>query len=322
MQTMTRFNRSTRRTGLVTVITMAATVGLATTAGATTSDADDVARAIELVAPEVDVLDTDRSPDGAYAAEQGQHAVDLPATTAGVVEVRSSAGPDLSIGLPDVAAGSADAASDGTVVYEGKSVDVAIQALAQGVRIQTVLTSASAPTRFDYSLGDVIPVISENGSVVIATEEGLALVESPWAFDANGKAVPTHYEVNGSTLTQVVDHASESISYPVVADPTWITGTNAFFGGAFGAVRFNRTETNQIAAGAGAAAAALFIAQKFAAYAGAAAVGAVTAAEVTAAAVMSWALGAVAANKCVEVRLYPNPFGTRRPAIYPLYWGC
>lgn len=145
---------------------------------------------------------------------------------------------------------------------------------------------------------------------------------APWAFDANGTPVPTHYEVQGSTLVQVVDHTGAGIAYPVVADPTFITGTNVWFGGFYGAVRFNRTETNQIAAGAGAATAALFIAQKFAGLLGWQVSAVVTALDITAAAVTVWAGGAIAVNKCVEVRLYPNPFGLGKPSVYPLYWGC
>lgn len=45
-----------------------------------------------------------------------------------------------------------------------------------------------------------------------------------WATDANGNDVPTRYELNGSTLTQIVDHQSADVAYPVVADPAYSRG--------------------------------------------------------------------------------------------------
>ncbi|MFE7196542.1 hypothetical protein [Microbacterium oxydans] len=54
------------------------------------------------------------------------------------------------------------------------------------------------------------------------TGEVLGSFAAPWAKDSAGKDVPTRYELNGQTLTQVVDHDSSS-TYPVVADPTYTT---------------------------------------------------------------------------------------------------
>lgn len=35
--------------------------------------------------------------------------------------------------------------------------------------------------------------------------------------------IPTHYVVNGNTLTQIVEHTSvPNVAYPVVADPFWL----------------------------------------------------------------------------------------------------
>lgn len=39
----------------------------------------------------------------------------------------------------------------------------------------------------------------------------------PWSVDANGTALPTHYETDGNTLIQVVD--TEGAAFPVVSDP-------------------------------------------------------------------------------------------------------
>ena len=41
----------------------------------------------------------------------------------------------------------------------------------------------------------------------------------PWAKDANGQDVPTHYEIDGTIVTQIVEHKGDDVAYPVVADP-------------------------------------------------------------------------------------------------------
>src|SRR5690606_33551827 len=46
-------------------------------------------------------------------------------------------------------------------------------------------------------------------------------VGAAWARDAEGRDVPTRYEVDGTTVTQVVEHTAEGIVHPVVADP-WL----------------------------------------------------------------------------------------------------
>ncbi|WP_165908981.1 MULTISPECIES: DUF4258 domain-containing protein [unclassified Rathayibacter] len=93
------------------------------------------------------------------------------------------------------------------------------------MKIATVIESAAAPDRYAYELG--LPVGStleknEDGSVSALDAEGelTALVNVPWAEDADGASVPTHFEIEGTTLVQIVEH--RGASYPVVADPWWI----------------------------------------------------------------------------------------------------
>lgn len=47
----------------------------------------------------------------------------------------------------------------------------------------------------------------------------MAVIAAPWAVDANGAAVGTSYELDGQTLTQVLD-IDETTAFPVVADPS------------------------------------------------------------------------------------------------------
>ena len=72
----------------------------------------------------------------------------------------------------------------------------------------------------------------------------VALVQAPWAVDASGADVATHYELADNAIVQVVDHSEREISYPVVADPTF-TQINSFQT----RIRWNRAETATIASG-------------------------------------------------------------------------
>lgn len=160
-------------------------------------------------------------------------------------------GLDLSISLPEALnVRDGVVASDGTVVFEqdGDGAHAAVQVLDDGsLRLQTVLDSPEAPSTYTYDYGDGIELsLSDDGSVEIvdATTDGVWTVvghiDAPWATDADGADVPTHYTVDGSTLTQHVEHGS-LFTYPVTADPrhtyTWWNRTTYF----------NRYETKRIA---------------------------------------------------------------------------
>lgn len=56
------------------------------------------------------------------------------------------------------------------------------------------------------------------GSSTGITQVGVGTAAVP----ATADDVPTHYEVHGSTLTQIVDHTGGRFAYPVVADPVWL----------------------------------------------------------------------------------------------------
>lgn len=114
--------------------------------------------------------------------------------------------------------------SSGLLAYDNNdgSYTVPIPGKHGDLQLNTVISSASAPTQYTYEL-DLPPdvqVESANGSFVFLDHNGsvILLVAPPWAADATGKAVPTRYELEGATLTQVVEHSPE-FSYPIVADP-------------------------------------------------------------------------------------------------------
>jgi hypothetical protein len=138
----------------------------------------------------------------------------------------TAGGDSVQIQLP-AAPSQADAqvANDGTIVYNGpgNQTDLAVQTTDDGLRLATIIQDSSAPTRYDFGLslpdGGSLQLMEDGGAVILdANGQPTTTVDAPWATDANGTPVPTHFEVQGSTLTQVVDH-SDAFTYPITADP-------------------------------------------------------------------------------------------------------
>lgn len=94
------------------------------------------------------------------------------------------------------------------------------------LQVVTVIDSSTAPRRYSVDVGlpeDVTLTATEEGALVAMAPDGtLALGVAPaWAYDAVGVAVPTRYTVEGSTITQIVEHDSSEHQYPITADP-WL----------------------------------------------------------------------------------------------------
>lgn len=133
------------------------------------------------------------------------------------------------VGLPfSDEASSAVVEAAGIVSYDNNNGSTTVPVVTSDgtVQINTVIADATAPTRYSYPL--TIPeggqLVEADGSVVVldANGEAIAFVPQPWAKDANGASVATHYEVEGNVLTQVVEHAVAGVQYPVVADPAFV----------------------------------------------------------------------------------------------------
>lgn len=136
------------------------------------------------------------------------------------------------------------------VVRGDKAVDLAIQATSHGgARISTVIRDSDAPLRYSFPISGGSPVIDSDGSVSLEVTSGEStlildgVVKAPWAYDAEGSPVPTHFEVDGESLVQVVDHTAREFVYPVVADPEW--GWEGVILWAY----LNKQETRDVAAG-------------------------------------------------------------------------
>lgn len=128
--------------------------------------------------------------------------------------------------LPIVGAG---VTVDGTTIYDATGTgeaQIAVQEAAGGVRALVTIESEGAPERYVFPVaGDVASLTDEpDGSVTARNAFGMIVgsFAPAWARDAAGRSVPTHYEISGTSLTQVIDHRGGGYAYTVVADPWWV----------------------------------------------------------------------------------------------------
>jgi hypothetical protein len=159
-------------------------------------------------------------------------------------EIASAIG--VNVGMPaEAVTADAEITDQGLVSYPAISEDdtsIAVLSTAQNTRIHTVIPGASSPTEYSYPVSGATPRLNEDGSVdllgqttvwtsegeVESVEDVVASIAVPWARDANGDKVPTHFEIQNETIVQVVEIAADT-AFPVVADPDiwWILGTAA-----------------------------------------------------------------------------------------------
>lgn len=202
-------------------------------AGASTAHADEVpsaeaaVEAIQEVAPELAEPDAiSVTSEGEVEASSDLIDVTIPAEASGVVDL--TAGDDtVSFGIPGNGEGEVVA---GSVVYEDSmpATDIVVEPVENGARALIKIDGPDAPTRFDFPVdvpeGGALNLTPEGGALALDAEGNpITEVSPPWAKDANGDPVSTHFEVtdDGRHLVQVVDHAAGT-AYPVVADPLWL----------------------------------------------------------------------------------------------------
>lgn len=152
----------------------------------------------------------------------------------------------VSLGLP-VADSAKVAKADGRYVVRGADgASLAVAPTAAGTQILVGVESKDAPTSYRFGIGGegLTPRVVRGGSVEIVDRSGriAAQVDAPWAVDAEGRRVPTRFEVRDGAITQVVDHRSGDFAYPIVADPKV---KFCDFGTAV-CVKFSKKETRKI----------------------------------------------------------------------------
>lgn len=246
------------RSRLLVTVGVAAVVmsgALASPAHAATSPSDPLS-AIEAAAPEVldGVAAAPVTASGELAITHdlgiAEVAVEVPVDPADGITLDGPDGVSLGIDLPNaILADSAVAEADGIVSYDNRDGSTTVPVVKNdgSVQITTVIDGPEAPTSYAYPLdvpagaSVVLDEVSGGAAVIGADGAWLAGVDPAWAKDATGAPVPTHYELSGTTLTQVVEHSAE-FAYPVVADPR----TSLLWWGT--ATKLTRSETKSLSA--------------------------------------------------------------------------
>lgn len=208
------------------ILVLVGTMALASPAQAAGGVADRVGAALAGTPTKYGVLDSVVSSEGASPLAGSK--VEVPRDPSVAIGLTSDRG-TLTVVLPF-----ASAAADGIDVGEGiiafdnlnGSLTVPITKSGGSVQITTVVEDSVAPERFEYvftlprgasmteAKGGVITIVGSDGDFIGG-------VAPAWAVDAGGTVVPTHYEVEGAKLTQVIDHSKGDFRYPIVADP-WL----------------------------------------------------------------------------------------------------
>lgn len=194
-----------------------------------TTDPSTVAAIVANAAPDgPDPVDAWATGD-AFEASTAEAAASIPIDPAQPIEVTTEIagrGIAANITLPDdLDLSSAEATENGTVVYPSDGdTSVAVQTLESGdTRVQTVIPDREAAHEASFGMEGFRAVIDSSGDAGFfqdGREGAYVPVDAAWATDATGAPVPTHYEVRGDRLVQIVTPTADTI-YPVVADPTW-----------------------------------------------------------------------------------------------------
>lgn len=210
----------------------ASAILLATTVGpAHAEDLDskitEVVEIIETVAPDVGDIMIPTPLNGDFTVATEDAGVLIPQDPQTPIRITSTDPliADIEVALPDLEA-SQDAlqAYDGTIIYPtDNDASLAVQPFTDGsVRFLSVLENKHAPSSYDYVIeGATLELLQDGSVLVFRNGEPAGFVEAPWARDAEGRPVPTHYSITDNTITQVIEHTSGNFSYPIAADPWW-----------------------------------------------------------------------------------------------------
>lgn len=174
--------------------------------------------------------------DGSVVASEGGVDVKIPADTGSRLQLG-----EVGVLLPfSEEAADAEVLEPGVVEFENGNDTKTVPVVKDdgSVQVATIIESAEAPQEYVYELelpADAVVTTGDSGVVLVTRGDSLLLgIAAPWAVDASGASVPTHYELRDDLLVQIVDHTSASFAYPVVADP-WLGAA------LFGAVSQNKT---------------------------------------------------------------------------------
>ncbi|MER5941336.1 hypothetical protein ABT121_28910 [Streptomyces sp. NPDC001928] len=239
-------------TSLLTAVAILSTASpaLAEAAGTTTAKA---AAVVERATGTRDLALSTAAPESAArsvtSTESGSVTVTAPTDSLGYVESTTADGTKLRLNLPETNKVTGVKAGAGTVVYAdaARSTDLAVQPTSDGgARTLVTLKDDAAPDeyRFGLDLPSGTELMEDGNGGYLITKSGskgatvLGSVDAPWAKDANGKAVPTSYRVEGDSLVQKVTTTADT-AFPVVADPKVSIGFNIY-------IKYNKAEVKAL----------------------------------------------------------------------------
>lgn len=165
--------------------------------------------------------------DSGFTASVAGSQVELPVDPQESLVLDAGEG-EVAVELPtvtEIADGRVD--ESGAVVYESESspVSLAAQATADGgMQVMVVIGENDAPLEYRFGMtlpiGSTLQSTADGGAAVFGADGSVvSTVAPPWAIDAYGQSVPTHYRIEGTSLVQVIEH--RGFSYPVIGDPCW-----------------------------------------------------------------------------------------------------
>jgi len=79
-------------------------------------------------------------------------------------------------------------------------------------------------TQLTNARGDLVAAAGQTQGRIVAH------ISTPSASDSNGTEIPTVLSVAGDVVTMTVSHRQSTTSYPVIADPAWMSGANVYSG--------------------------------------------------------------------------------------------
>lgn len=213
-----------RQVVLMVVAALGCSVMIVNPAYADDQVVEDSVAAVTEIAPPVTAPElVETNVDGSVTAvSESGTVVELPSSTDEPVSLHTGEH-SVAVGMPGH--GEAQVTESGEQFYAGvaEATDVVVEPTEGGFRALIHIQDSSAPTAFDFPVdvpeGGRLELSDSGGALVLsATNEIVVAVDVPWAKDADGNLVETHFTVEGNRLTQLVSHG-DHVAYPVVADP-------------------------------------------------------------------------------------------------------
>ena len=191
---------------------------------------DEIADVLDDQLPEDSLAVSDQalvSADGVTVEEMGSEGFIPVDPTDGLEFTFQGVESAISLPVEQLELGTGVPLADGTMVYPGTDAGLAVRPV-EGGGLQALVTiaSAEAPTSYAYDLqlpdGANYNFLEDGGIIVTnSDDEVIGSFSPPWAVDANGASVPTHFELTSTGIVQIIEHNTGQFAYPVLADPCW-----------------------------------------------------------------------------------------------------